>query len=354
MSTQMTMNCELEQLAIEWMLEDDEPQPQKIKVTQCLRRSIEKLRSIITKKAPRIISRLEQLLSMPSIMDEYNSKIDSVNNIKTRLDSSVKLVSYLNKRALYETYELIIDFAKEHMTSESLSKDEERIVFFLSENVLSKLMELNQISGHRNAYSKLMSLCELGLLRALPDSQIREDALKKAYEYKEKLEESMNKLRKHPIEFNRCNFYELINLTESVIAKAEEVIDLYKTCAVRQKGMDINRRCNILGKEVVTESVNVQTTVNNDKQDRIKRKINETSVQLLIDKGYYTELELRRAYNKKDRHITKAQAEKHVLNIIPALIREQHIKRIRVNKESRKKYSIPDKIKSGNYIYVSA
>lgn len=262
------------------------------------------------------------------------------------------VLNYLQGRKLYQIYRLIIDFADAHIAYESFSKDDDRLVFFLSKRELIRLMDLNQVPGTSEASRKISSLCELGLLKALPDSEIKKSVLKTAYQKKEKIEKVLSKNSGKTVDLNRCSFYELVDPSQLVIAYAESVIKMYQDLAVRQRGMNANRRAAVLGEDVVTGSVNVQSSINSKKQDRIKNRVQEVSDQLLAEKKFYNEEELRKAYCRRDKNVTKVQAEGYILDIIPVLIQEQQIQRIRVNKTNRRNYKIPNSYKSNSFVYI--
>ena len=91
------MNKKFEEEFLVWILEDDElQQSKKVKATSNLKRAINKLQASV-EEHKKYMHPLDRLLSMPSIMDDYNSKIDAISTIKARLEDSMELVSYLHK-----------------------------------------------------------------------------------------------------------------------------------------------------------------------------------------------------------------------------------------------------------------
>jgi hypothetical protein len=253
------------------------------------------------------------------------------------------LLDYLQKRKLYRAYRLIIDFADAHITYSSLSNNNDKVVFFLSKRHLKEEMEQSFISG--NAGEKLTALCELGFLRKLTDSEIRRDALSKAH----KQQSASKKL-------NRVDFYELIDLSPSVISDIQTKVNLIKDSYVRQRGNNVNRRINTFGEDEVTNNINVQTKVDTKKQNKVQTKLRNVLIELLDNNNnLFNESDLAKAYRNTDKkHIRKADAEQIVLDYIPTFKQEGLITRIRINKDTRKQYNIPEQYKSNSFIYIKA
>lgn len=259
-----------------------------------------------------------------------------------------ELKDYLNKRKAYRPYKLIIEFVYEHISGESLANDNDKIVFFISKRHLQDKMKESFISGR--ADQKLTILCELGLLRALPDSEIRSDALATANKEREKLQKELDKET-----LNRVDFYELVDLSPSVMAKALNTIKTMKESGTRQKGNNINRRINVFGTDEVLNNIHVQSTVNNKRQIKIQTKIENIITNLLDEKQFFTVSDLKEAYRATDKsHITKADAENTVLDFIPLFMQNNTIEELRINKHTKKQYDIPNekRYSSKTIIYV--
>lgn len=262
------------------------------------------------------------------------------------------LKDYLNKRKLFQTYKLIIDFADAHIPYNSFANDN-RVVFFIGKRVLEKEMKQNYISG--NAGQKLTALCELGLLRKLTDSEIKDNVLANADKTRKALQTKLTKNTGTGItDLNRVDFYELMDLSPSVIAKAINNIKAMKDSAVRQRGININRRANTFGADEVLNNINVQSTINTKKQNKKRTKLEEVIHSLLESKGIFNEAELIRAYYETDRkHMTIAKAQQTVLDFIPSFLNEGLLERVRVNANKRTEYDIPGKYKSNSFVYVT-
>lgn len=261
------------------------------------------------------------------------------------------LRDYLHKRKLYQTYKLIIDFADNHITYNSLANDD-RVVFFMGKRVLQEQMKQNYISG--DAGKKLLALCELGLLRKLTDSELKDNVLSNANKTKKALQTKLsNNTGKEVVDLNRVDFYELVDLSPSVVKKVMDTVKAMKDCAVRQKHSNMTRRVNAFGAEEVTQHINVQSTIDTKKQDKVQTKLGAAIDALLGANKYFSELDLANAYRSTDKkHITKADAQQAVLDHIPHFINAGLIQRVRVNKDTRKQYDISSKYASNSYVYV--
>lgn len=260
----------------------------------------------------------------------------------------INIVDYLKKRKLYRTYNLIIQFANKHIVCESLGQDDNKIVFFLSKRYLAREMKDNGIAGSSDADKKLNALCELGLLRKLTDAEIKQNALNIANSNRQALSERLGT----DITANRTDFYELVKLTPTIRTSIESRIVYMTNNAIRQKGNGVNRRVNVFGAEEVTNNINVQSTIDTKKLNKIRTRLETIITELLTANGLFSEEDLIKAYRTKS-HIKKAEAEQIVLDFIPLFLSEGIIQRIRVNKATRKEYGIPSKYSSNSFIYIS-
>lgn len=262
------------------------------------------------------------------------------------------LKDYLHKRKLLETYKLIIEFADAHIPYNSFANDN-RVVFFMGKRTLKEEMKQNYISG--DADRKLLALCELGLLRKLTDSEIKNDVLVNAERAKKDLERRLaHNTNTDALNLNRVDFYELVDLSPSVVSRTMDIVKAMKDNAVRQRGSNINRRINAFGEEEVLNNINVQSSVDSKKNEKIRAKLQTIIDNTLATNKYFSEDDLKNAYYATDKkHLTKAKAQQVVLDFIPSFITNGTVKRVRVNKESRKQYNISSKYKSNTYVYVA-
>lgn len=262
------------------------------------------------------------------------------------------LKDYLHKRKLLETYKLIIEFADAHIPYNSFANDN-RVVFFMGKRTLKEEMKQNYISG--DADRKLLALCELGLLRKLTDSEIKNDVLVNAERAKKDLQRKLaHNTNTDALNLNRVDFYELVDLSPSVVSRTMDIVKAMKDNAVRQRGSNINRRINAFGEEEVLNNINVQSSVDSKKNEKIRAKLQTIIDNTLATNKYFSEDDLKNAYYATDKkHLTKAKAQQVVLDFIPSFITNGTVKRVRVNKESRKQYNISSKYKSNTYVYVA-
>ena len=277
---------------------------------------------------------------------QRNTKLyvaDLLFSLERVMDDDLK--HYLDLRKLYETYKLIISFTYEHITYESLSNNEDLIVFFASKSQISNLMKDHCVKGESGR--KLRALCDLGLLRKLTDSELRPDALTNANKQREILQEKLGKEN-----LKRTDFYELVDLSPSTMATALERIKLMKDNFVKQRGNNVNRRINTFGTEEVLNNINVQTTVDTKKQKKLETKLRGIVEELLKTNTFFSESDLAKAYRATDKkHITKRVAEQVVLDFLPMFAQEGLLIRKRVNKDLRKQYGVPADYASNSFVF---
>lgn len=261
------------------------------------------------------------------------------------------LKDYLNKRKLFQTYKLIIDFADAHIPYNSFANDN-RVVFFLGKRVLQEEMKQNYISG--NASAKLTALCELGLLRKLTDSEIKDNVLANADRTKKALQTKLTKNTGTDVtDLNRVDFYELVDLAPSVVAKAMDKVKAMKDSAIRQRGINVNRRVNTFGADEVLNNINVQATIDTKKQNKKRVKVVEAMNNLIESNGMFNEAELIRAYYETDKkHMTIDKAQQTVLDFIPSFLNEGLLERVRVNSKTRTAHNIHSNYKSNSFVYI--
>ncbi len=271
------------------------------------------------------------------------------DDIKAELKTTI--VDYLQRRKLYGVYNLVVQFAKRNRVLESFSEDNTKIVFFLSKRYLAQEMKDHNMAGSSNASAKLNALCELGLLRKLTDSELKQSVLDSANKRKKALSANLGK----GIEVNRTDFYELVKMAPSVRRTVESRIAHMKDNAVRQRFNNIDRRINVFGIEEVTNNIHVQSTVNANKLNATRAKLETIISNLLASNKYFSEADLMKAYKATDtKHITKADAEQTVLDFIPVFLAAKLVQRVRVNKTTRKQHNISSKYQSNSFVYIAA
>ena len=249
-------------------------------------------------------------------------------------------------RYLHGAYNCILDFVLEKVTVKPLSNNPETATFFMSAKMLENRMKKLDMRGAGNAYAKIAQLKDLGLLRALPDSEIDATALARAKAEAEKL-----KIATGATKANRTEFYELTNLTAEVIENAEKIIMQRKESGCKKRHAGTTRRVMTHGLEHAAE-VNVQAKELVSKKDiKNAKKMLKKAEELIAEQGYFTEEQLRRRFDSK-RKMRKSQSEQIVLNMIPFVVRSLNLNKKRISKVTRKTFNIPSSLKSNSVIYT--
>ena len=290
------------------------------------------------------------------ICSEYQEKwIFVLLNYRMHLDEDLEeseiLTKYIKRRRLYGVYYLLIDYAMENVPAIPLNDNDDQITFFVSANKISKKMQNLDMSGGslRAVKTKLNALKELGLLRALPDEEIRPNVLAESDRIKE---ECMSKAGSDY--GRRTEFYELVLLTPSVIENAEAFITGAKESGLKFANNNIVRRAAALGEEKTQEinvQVNVSKVVNSKKvQNRINR-VKEAAEVLLDKQGYFTIDQLRKQYDPH-RNFKKVEQIKHVTDAIPYVVKELGLQESRMKKSLREEHNVSPKIKTNTLVYI--
>lgn len=273
--------------------------------------------------------------------------VDMMANTKRIIKEDSVLYKFMKRSNLLGTYNLIQQFAQRHITMKPLGASD-KITFFMSQSQIKSEMEDFAMRGAGTIGYKLNTLKELGLIRALRDDEISQEALSTA----QKIQKEM-KLKSNNKNLNRVEFYELCILTPSKIKKAESTIIALKEAGVKRRHNNVVRRAAALGQEfaeMVNVQVNVQQKLNDPKRQKKLYKMTKVAKTLLDNQGYFTEEQLRKAFDPK-RKQTKATTQKMIDDFIPHIIRELDIKKDRVKKSTRTKHSIPSDIKNNTTIY---
>lgn len=280
---------------------------------------------------------------------QRNSRL-MIADIKANITKMIKpdTVLYKEMRYLWGTLSVIQDFASAKITISPLSINSTRPTFFMSRSQLQAEMLRLGVRGASDVKTKIDQLKDLGFIRPLKDEEIVESVLKATNEYKNK--QIFLTGKKY---INRVEYYELCAITPSMIKKAEKNIETRKKLGAKKKNMNINRRLATYGFDH-TEAVNVQGKVvdkmlNNKDQKQIDKLVNAAK-KLIDNQGYFTEEQLRKAFDPK-RKKRKEVAEKLINDAIPVIIKSLGIEKNRVKNSTRTLYSIPSEIKSNTTIY---
>ena len=132
----------------------------------------------------------------------------------------------------------------------------------------------------------------------------------------------------------------------------EQAIAL-KEAGVKRRCHNVARRAAALGEEfaeVINVQVNVIQKTTDPKRQKKLDKMIKTAKTLLDNQGYFTEEQLRKAFDPK-RKQTKATTQKMIDDFIPYIIKDLDIKKDRVKNSTRSKHSIPSDIKNNTTIY---
>jgi len=259
------------------------------------------------------------------------------------------LYKFMSKSNLHGLYNLIQQFASAHITIAPLGAAD-KITFFMAQSQIRAKMEQFCMKGSGNIGYKLNTLKELGLIRALKDEEINVESLAKAKAIQTKMSLELPIQAKY---MKRIEYYELCLITPAQIKKAEEIIIKQKALGVKRRNTNSTRRAIALGEEFAA-AVNVQMDVtaklNNPKIKKEMDKIINAAKKLINNQSYFTEEQLRKAFDPK-RKKRKDAAEKLINDAIPMIIKSLGIEKNRVKNSTRTLYSIPFEIKSNTTIY---
>lgn len=287
---------------------------------------------------------------------EYQKKwVWILINFRRYLDEELEeyevLNKYIKRRNLYGVYYLLIDFAMENVSSIPLNDNEDTLTFFVSnERISQRMKNLDMLGATLQAVNnKMNALKELGLIRALPDEEIRPNLLKEANKIRTEAA-----LKNNNVKRNRVDYYELKLLSPDVVENAEAFITQAKEAGLKFTNNNIVRRAAAIGEEK-TQEINVQfnvSSISNSKavQKRMT-KILEAAKALLDRQGYFTIEQLRHEFDPY-RKVQKKMQIKYINDALPFIIKNFDVKEDRMKKSLCKTLSISDKIKTNTLIYI--
>lgn len=264
-------------------------------------------------------------------------------------------------------YYALLNIAHVNIPYVSYLKDEdpERIIFYTTALKIQEYMQKVSMTGCdvKNIRKKLDTLADLGLITKIKDEDLKRDTVATAYQ------SSKNK--------KRASFIEIVDVTDEVLAKAEEVIINMENMGVKRSSLNSTRRSLAMSIEKV-QNVNVQAnvseTVANSLVLKHATKLLELSGNMLKKNRYITEDKLvssfarsvRNDYKKEgilcDDHNTYIVAEENkmityrsvVQDFIPLMVQTFGLKKIRVNKEVKSSLTLKNSIKSNSFIFVQS
>lgn len=275
------------------------------------------------------VSAYQEISSILGVSEytEYQKKsrayIDTLlDNFDVLLDDEVKKI--MNK--LIPVYKLMLNIAKSKIVN-PVSDNPNDITFFVSNGYIETEMKKNNIKGYSTANAKVNELCRLGIIRKLTDKEIS---------------------NLPDTDRNHMDHYVILDLTPD---RLQFIIDKKahdKAVGYRKRNTNTQRQINNDGYEYVRG--NVHTQAYHRKED----KAVAAAVKTLIESGvkYFSEDDINRVIRDKNHKIVKKQAEKMILDFMPALVEPLELERVRVNKKNRKHYKIDSKYKSNSVIYI--
>ena len=238
----------------------------------------------------------------------------------------------LQTKHLTATYLLFLRVARTRAVS-PVSKNENDIAIFVSNDYLKAQMIKEGIPGAKDINRKISEMCRLGLLEKLTDEEIDKDSLNKS---------------KEVCKLSHYDFYLIPDLDEERIGFMKDMLAHDKKVGYRQYGTNAQRRINACGYTHIKE--NVHTQGYNKKEDTSVLK----AVEALIESGadYFSEDDISKEMRRKNHRINKNDAQQKILNFMPSIVEILDLNRIRVNKKTRKQYSISKKYKSNCIVYT--
>lgn len=290
------------------------------------------------------------------IGSEYQNKQKKyVENLIEGLDSGLydDLLAHLKKRKLLDFYKALLKYVSNNISLKPKGVDEDELVFFVVYGDFRKALKNEGVETGLSSTSlknKLKILCELGLLRTLPDDCINSQQLAIANQLREKSSRELHAVCGQDVMLKRRDFYILNNLSPSVQEEAINKTMQSKKSGLKEKSKNSTSLALVYGIDEVKNNIIVQTDININKT-KLRNFINAANY-LLKTQGYYTEKQLRIQYMKKDKRIRKKDAIVLTATYLAGVNLRVGAVKARVNVDTREKHGIPSKIKSNSVIYI--
>ena len=121
-----------------------------------------------------------------------------------------------------------------------------------------------------------------------------------------------------------------------------------KEVGYRQYGTNTQRQINACGHDHIRGNVHTQAYRKKEDQSVI------AAVNTLIESGtgYFSEDDVSKLMRQKNHKLVKKAAEQRILDFMPSVVEDLGLKRIRVNKKTRKTFNIDKKYASNSIVYV--
>ena len=270
-----------------------------------------------------------------SMNSEYQRKakdfIDTLyDNYDVLMDDEVKRI--LNKKRLTHIYLLFLRIARSKAVA-PISKNENDIAVYVSNEFIKDRMVKEKIAGARDINKKINELCRLGIIKKLTDSEIKPASLAES---------------KKDAKYNHIDYYCILDLTEDRINFIKDTVAHDKEVGYRQYGTNTQRQINACGHDHIRGNVHTQAYRKKEDQSVI------AAVNTLIESGtgYFSEDDVSKLMRQKNHKLVKKVAEQRILDFMPSVVEDLGLKRIRVNKKTRKTFNIDKKYASNSIIYI--
>lgn len=266
---------------------------------------------------------------------EYQRKakdfIDTLyDNYDELMDNDVKRI--LDKKRLTHIYLLFLRIARSKAVA-PISKNENDIAVYVSNEFIKDRMVKEKIAGARDINKKINELCRLGIIKKLTDSEIKPASLAES---------------KKDAKYNHIDYYCILDLTEDRINFIKDTVAHDKEVGYRQYGTNTQRQINACGHDHIRGNVHTQAYRKKEDQSVI------AAVNTLIESGagYFSEDDVSKLMRQKNHKLVKKVAEQRILDFMPSVVEDLGLKRIRVNKKTRKTFNIDKKYASNSIIYI--
>ena len=266
---------------------------------------------------------------------EYQKKakdfIDTLyDNYDVLMDDEVKRI--LDKKRLTHIYLLFLRIARSKAVA-PISKNENDIAVYVSNEFIKDRMVKEKIAGARDINKKINELCRLGIIKKLTDSEIKPASLAES---------------KKDAKYNHIDYYCILDLTEDRIDFIKDTVAHDKEVGYRQYGTNTQRQINACGHDHIRGNVHTQAYRKKEDQSVI------AAVNTLIESGtgYFSEDDVSKLMRQKNHNLVKKASQRRILDFMPSAVESSALKRIRVNKKTRKTFNIDKKYASNSIIYI--
>ena len=252
-------------------------------------------------------------------------------------------------------YKVFLMLARNNVPYEPMVKNQEcsDMIFFASNSYIrhyaDKRWNLSGVAHESSVNRKINYLVSLGLIEKVPYEDLKPMMREKSKAYVEKVKYREERELKKFL-YRYPDYYRLKFLTQSMIENASNLIEFNRTHAGRTRGQSAKQAKGLYGEDRAKE-IHLQSSFEHTKEEQ--RFLNDARTQIsdfLNDCGYFTEKELLRKLDPKNRYSTKKSRESMSFRLLPELLIEFKLVKVPINKKNRSYYDIPDKIGKGQHI----